>query len=941
MLVVTIVVAAAVAAVDAPAAHARSQAATPNPAPTHADLDSSFGVRGDIHAPKAGDFRYPGDDTLWIFHADFEDLEGDNAGWLSFDMSGTLGQENYWHKDTIRINGFEWLGDSTWWCGTYDPCWTQPRGYGNNWIQILERSFPEVAEHTSPGDMLLLDFDQRFAMEQEYDYGFVDVSTDSGSTWVTVHTANNPGFAGKPGRSQDWDSLTYGHVVLDLSEYAGELLNLRFRFESDEAYSSEDEPNNPPSNSVLDGAWQIDNITWSAGAPPLTFWVDDCESPGDNGWVHEDVPATGQTGITFRRMYDPDTHRDDCPYHGLRGWCMAAVDSTTGRMADGQRSWLVSPPIAVSGADRLVGEWEAWVDCPRFSNDRFALWLFRTDSEECWGTPGGFTDPVRDWEYGGPNLVNQLDDWSAFTGRDWLRIMWGLRNHAPPIPPDVHWLGFALADQRVGVPIGGPPTTWDFGPWSRFHDTFDITEAQSDTSIISISDGDGIVTAHLVATNDAGDTWRSYPLVRVEPGGDDWYAMPPLDLIGPATEIWYYFESSDGTGITRTHPWNAPDAYYEFSVLPITGSVEDPGVLLVDKHGRTIPGEDRRSGFTSEFYYREALDVLGYAYDVYDVEVPSGSTDQSNGPDTSGMKYYDTQIWFVSDFNAYTLKAPDQMHLIDWLSESTEGRERNLLLTGNDIGYELVGVGTDTLSFYAEWLASEYIGNQAGSDQDTMLRLRDAAGYFDFMTHDDGQCTLWGFLCPLLNYFDVVQPVPGVQGAELAAEYLPLGSPPMPAGVAYTHETMGYQTVNLGFGMEFMMDALQPNGYYASGISDRSNLMANIMEYFGKESTGPGTGVAGTPGVMTRLGLARPNPFNPVTTIEYALASPGRVTVRVFDAAGRLVRTLVDGEADAGAHVVAWNGTTDDGDHVASGVYFVRMETDGGYRASRKAVLLK
>ena len=76
--------------------------------------DELFGVRGDLTNPDARDLRSVGEDTLWIFDADFEDLTGDNAGWTSLDMSGTLEQVNYWHKDTIRINGFEHLGDSTW-----------------------------------------------------------------------------------------------------------------------------------------------------------------------------------------------------------------------------------------------------------------------------------------------------------------------------------------------------------------------------------------------------------------------------------------------------------------------------------------------------------------------------------------------------------------------------------------------------------------------------------------------------------------------------------------------------------------------------------------------------------------------------------------------------------------------------------------------------------
>ncbi|MBD3367895.1 MAG: hypothetical protein GF405_06960, partial [Candidatus Eisenbacteria bacterium] len=195
-------------------------------------------------------------DTLWIFDADFSDLTGDNAGWTAWDRSGTLGQENYWHHDTIRINGFTHLGDSTWWCGTENVCWRQPRGYGNDWIQILEREFTEMATATGG---VTLEWDQRIAMEHDYDYGYVDVSTDGGATWTNLYWVSNPGFSGKPGSSKDWDDPTYGHESLDLTSYAGSTIDLRFRFEADVAYSSQDQFNNPPQESVKDGAWQLDN----------------------------------------------------------------------------------------------------------------------------------------------------------------------------------------------------------------------------------------------------------------------------------------------------------------------------------------------------------------------------------------------------------------------------------------------------------------------------------------------------------------------------------------------------------------------------------------------------------------------------------------------------------------------------------------------------------
>jgi hypothetical protein len=176
-------------------------------------------------------------------------------------------------------------------------------------------------------------------------------------------------------------------------------------------------------------------------------------------------------------------------------------------------------------------------------------------------------------------------------------------------------------------------------------------------------------------------------------------------------------------------------------------------------------------------------------------------------------------------------------------------------------------------------------------------------------------------------------------GAELVAEYVDGEMNVYPAGVAYTHPTLGYQTVNLGFGMEFMVGDRLGNGFFMSGASDRVDLMENILNYFGFLVHATDAGDA-SHALTTALGRARPNPFNPMTTIDYSIAAPGRVTLRVCNLAGRLVRTLVEAERRAGAYEVLWDGTTDSGDRAASGVYFVRMEAPG-YRGSEKLVLLK
>jgi len=86
--------------------------------------------------------------------------------------------------------------------------------------------------------------------------------------------------------------------------------------------------------------------------------------------------------------------------------------------------------------------------------------------------------------------------------------------------------------------------------------------------------------------------------------------------------------------------------------------------------------------------------------------------------------------------------------------------------------------------------------------------------------------------------------------------------------------------------------------------------------------------------------LASPNPFNPETTIRFDIPAAGHVQMAVFDAAGRRVVGLVDGERDAGSHVIPWNGLSSSADPLSSGVYFLRLEHSSGAK-TLKLVLLR
>ena len=84
-----------------------------------------------------------------------------------------------------------------------------------------------------------------------------------------------------------------------------------------------------------------------------------------------------------------------------------------------------------------------------------------------------------------------------------------------------------------------------------------------------------------------------------------------------------------------------------------------------------------------------------------------------------------------------------------------------------------------------------------------------------------------------------------------------------------------------------------------------------------------------------------PNPFNPATTIKYALPQAADVELTVYNVVGQVVRTLVAEHQSAGRYVVEWDATNGSGHSLSSGMYFYRLEAGGEFREVKKMLLLK
>jgi flagellar hook assembly protein FlgD len=74
---------------------------------------------------------------------------------------------------------------------------------------------------------------------------------------------------------------------------------------------------------------------------------------------------------------------------------------------------------------------------------------------------------------------------------------------------------------------------------------------------------------------------------------------------------------------------------------------------------------------------------------------------------------------------------------------------------------------------------------------------------------------------------------------------------------------------------------------------------------------------------------ATPNPFSRSTRVSYAVPQPGNVSLDIFDAAGRNVRTLVSGRSEPGRFSVSWDGRSQSGALVSEGVYLFKYSLNG------------
>ncbi|MGE5180344.1 MAG: FlgD immunoglobulin-like domain containing protein [Bacteroidota bacterium] len=876
-----------------------------------------------VHPPRS--FQAPAlstTDTITVFHADLENLSspGNEGGWTHVDKSGI---PTAWH---IAPN-FACQGHA-FWCGLVDSTWTgdpDRSGYDNNWVQTLQ-NYVDLTGASSPVKM---GFKHSMNLEPGYDFGILEVF-DPVWDWIPLAT-----FTGQiPNGSALCD--TFNIQIPDSIIAKNPVVSFRFLMQTDLQGSSAD--------GLYPAAkgWVVDNVSVQAQGGDLRFF-DDMES-GMGTWTVSTFPPVGD----FWRITNARLTQALCNSDTSQVWSPA--DPSSGSLVARMDDQLVSPPVATGGAAQVFLGFDVYRNLP-FSNCMYYSIGYRSRKA---GLPwSGWLDPTGLLYYGNENeWLRQTVTLPGAAGSDSVQVRLEAKDYAAIFCDGVSSaagtrLYFDNLDVRTLASSGPSLATSET---SLLNDTFSTTAffgddnfntPRGDSTTVRIGASRGLKRAmiHRSFNGAPFDSTALTPVGVLAP--DIWFGDVPAGAYPRGTTLRYYFSATDSTDASATLPIDAWSAghYFTAAILPASFTptsacpTDSARVLYVNDYAGpgAVTGVD------------QSLAALGVRYDRFDVNGAStgfGNTPGGGDPATGGPVWpavspaalatmYSAIIWDVGERSSLTLSAQDQTLLSSWLA--TAGKDRNLILAGDNLAYDMTTNGADIGSFL-----SCSVGASFGRDiwettpQDTLTpNLTGASGT---------RIALEWFplvgTCPDLNHFDALSVSPCIGAAGRAWLVYPNGllagtERRAPLGTG----TDSLRAVMLGFSLGSMQNTTRRNYL----------LWRTLVEEMRTPYCTTPTGIEaaiGAPPAHDRLDTPAPNPFNPSTTIRFAVARAGPVRVIVYNVAGARVRTLLDRAIEAGEHTVRWDGKDDHGRDVGSAAYFIRMSSASG-STTRKAVLLR
>ncbi|MDZ7340912.1 MAG: M1 family aminopeptidase [candidate division KSB1 bacterium] len=326
--------------------------------------------------------------------------------------------------------------------------------------------------------------------------------------------------------------------------------------------------------------------------------------------------------------------------------------------------------------------------------------------------------------------------------------------------------------------------------------------------------------------------------------------------------------------------------------------IGNPNLLLVDDD----------NGATYEQYFYQPLTLSKCYYDRWDNQT------QGCPPAAGVLQKYQTVIWFTGNDRSSSLTDEEQQVIREYLANG--GR---LLLTGQDIGYDLVEAGSaEDSAFYHQVLHADFISDTVKATM--MMGISGdpiAGGMFVYIDAKAGGAR---------NQFSPSAIAPRT-GASLILKYLPTMTG---AAIRYEDAATGARLVYLAFGME---------GISGPHADTAEKLLNRILSWLSGATAIAPDPLPAIPATY-KLWQNYPNPFNSVTHIRYCLSRTDHVLLAIYNLKGQKLKTLVNKTQAAGVYELRWDGTDDRNQPVAAGIYLCRL-AGKSISASIKIALIK
>ncbi|MBU8871645.1 MAG: T9SS type A sorting domain-containing protein [Gemmatimonadales bacterium] len=491
--------------------------------------------------------------------------------------------------------------------------------------------------------------------------------------------------------------------------------------------------------------------------------------------------------------------------------------------------------------------------------------------------------------------------------------------------------GSVLVEADVDVTVKAP----------RLHWTLKIgqsVEAAWRTNL-ALAGSDGSLDAN---GNLYGEVQGARAVANGVPSPDRWmFLLPDEEFLYPGDVLHYYIEAWDDVAgsfqnatlpadLTGYGDFSSPLAYntsFVVHALPtlLNYAGDQPDILFWNDFANRGGQDEWYGAFTG-------LGLLpGEDYDIYYTNAPTSGVGNGLGGRaaygqldgykillyTSGDLSFDT----ITNLN-FDYDAGDDVGLLDnWLSQG----DKHLFATGDELITDMMGWGgVASQAFVSDWMGVTRDDDDvrpylAGDTAPMVYPITDNPAF-----HTTDSWIAYGG-CPELNTFDAVTVSSGEQLAVFND-----GTSVYSAATLFTAAN-GSMVVSMPY--DFMNIRTPSTKASPAPLPVRAELLGEILELFDTWPAG-----VGLPNKVFATS-AYPNPFNPITKIEFNLPKTEHLSLKIFNVRGELVRTLINEVTAEGPGFIIWNGSNDQGREASSGVYFYEARTADGVEINKMTLV--